>query len=397
MKLNEKKLVKIISDNHNGVGMAKESSVPIFVPGTLSGDVVRVRIVKISKKYAFGEVLSYIEKSDKYEEVVCPCYENCGGCASLHISYERENDLKREYVQKLFKNVPVKIIYFKRFNYRNKVTLHIKDNKLGFYSSNSNDLIPLWGCLLLDEDINDLIRVIEKFDLSLISEIVIKKGKSGLLLLAEGFIANDDVVTLMKYKKLKSIYQNDILVYGEPYIDMEIGDFKYLVNGRSFFQVNKECTKALYDKVKEYVFKSDRLLDLYCGTGSIGIYLHDICKEIVGVEINKDSVKCAKMNIKNNGINNYKVILGDASVVKDNFDTIVVDPPRSGLSKEVINNIKFMKSERIIYVSCNPSTLRRDVDLLCDYELKNLEVFNMFPGTKHVESVAVLHRKVVEE
>ena len=300
--------------------------------------------------------------------------------------------LKENYIKRLFPSFSSNIISFDRFYYRNKVTLHVFDGKLGFYKESTNDLVCVSECLLCDEKINNLISVLKRLDLSNIDEIVIKKGDAGLLLSVYGFISNEDILSLVNYDGLESIYQNDKLIYGNEYVCCTLGDISYNINANSFFQVNTRCAKAMYDTVKEYVGSCDKLLDLYCGTGSIGIYLSDVCKNIVGVEINKDSVRCAKKNILDNNISNYKIICGDASVVSDKFDVVVVDPPRSGLSKDVIANISKIGSNKLIYVSCNPSTLKRDISSLCDYKVSSIKIFNMFPGTKHIESVVLLEK-----
>lgn len=393
MELNQVFEVEIIDDNHNGNGIFKVDEFPVFVRGVITGDIVKVKITEINKKYAIGEIISFIKKSSNHEEVKCPYYEECGGCDLLHITYDREIYLKQEYIKRLFKDYACSITFFDRYNYRNKVTLHVKDGKLGFFKEGSNELVCISKCLLLDDKINDLIEVLEKSDLDNISQIVIKKGTNKLLLSVKGYIANEDLLKLIKNKNIGSIYQDDLLIYGDPYIKNNFGSVTYNINNNSFFQVNNECAVSLYEKVKEYVGKCDRLLDLYCGMASIGIYLKDNVKEIVGIEINKDSVNCGKLNIKENNVSNYNLVLGDASMVDDDFDVIVVDPPRSGLSKKVIKILNDMESEKLIYVSCNPSTLKRDIDLLNSYELKEISAFNMFPGTKHVETIAFLTRK----
>ena len=401
MKLDDVFEVIIIDDNHNGVGIAKIDNIPIFVDKTVTNDIVKVKITEVNKKYLKGEILSFINKEQR-EKVNCPYYDKCGGCDLLHVTYERENELKKNYISKLFKDFNVKITYFSRFNYRNKITLHVKNNRLGLYEESTNKIIPITKCLLVDNDINDLIAELNSFDLSKISEIIIKKGVNGLLIAALGKIKNDDLSKLINNKKIVSIYQNDLLIYGEKYILEEINNIKYVCNNGSFFQVNNECTKALYDKVKSYVDKDSKVLDLYCGSGTIGIYSSDICKSITGVEINKDSVLCCRENLKLNNIKNYQIIHGDASVIKDNFDIVIVDPPRSGLSKKVINNLLEINSNKIIYISCNPSTLKRDIDLLSNYELKEVSAFNMFSGTKHVETICILKegnydREIIEK
>lgn len=398
MKLNEEIIVTILSDNHNGNGIAKVENFPIFVPRTVKDDIVKIKITTINKKYAKGIVISYIKRSCDVIKVNCPYYEECGGCDLLHISEEKENDLKKKYISRLFNSYPSSINFFDRFGYRNKVTLHVKNKKLGFYKEKSNKLIEISNCLLLDDNINTLIKTLKNIDLSLIKEIVIKKGEDNLLLSVTGNINNKDILNLINFPGLTSIYQNDKLIYGNKYIVNSLENIKYSINQNSFFQVNNKCAHALYDKVKEHVKSCDKLLDLYCGTGSIGIYLSDICKEVVGIEINADSVRCAKENIKNNNIKNYKIIKGDAALLKkDNYDVIVVDPPRSGLDKKVIATLNKIKCNKLIYISCNPSTLKRDIKLLSEYELNDLEVFNMFPCTKHVECVSVLYLKKIEK
>ena len=392
MKLNEEIIVTIVDDNHNGNGIAKVNDFPIFVQRAVKDDVVKIKITDLNKKYAKGIVISYIKRSNDVIKVNCPYYEECGGCDLLHISEEKENDLKKKYISRLFNSYPSSINFFDRFGYRNKVTLHVKNQKLGFYKEKTNDLIEISKCLLLDDDINYLIKSLKKIDLSLIKEIVIKKGNDGLLLSIKGKLNNKDMLSLTKLTKLISIYQNDKLIYGKKYIINSLNNIKYNINQNSFFQVNNECAYALYEQVKKYVKSCDKLLDLYCGTGSIGIYLSDICKEVVGIEINDDSVRCAKENIVNNNIKNYKIIKADASSLKeDNYDVIVVDPPRSGLDKKVISTLNKIKPKKLIYISCNPSTLKRDINLLHEYKLLDLKVFNMFPCTGHIECICILN------
>lgn len=391
MKLNDILEIKIVDINHNGNGIAKINNIPIFVRGAITGDIVKIKITKITKKYTQGEVLSFIEKSPNHEEVKCPFYETCGGCDNLHISYEEENNLKKKYIEKLF-NIKTDITFYDRFNYRNKVTLHVKENKLGFYKEGTNELIKISKCLLLDDEINNLIKTIEKIDLSNIEEIVIKKGET-LLLSVKGFINNKDIIDLINYKNLTSIYQNNVLIYGEPFIKNKFNNITYNINNNSFFQVNNKCALSLYEKVRFYVKKASSLLDLYCGMASIGIFLSDIASEITGIEKVADSVKCGKLNIKENNIKNYKIINNDASFIDDKFEVVIVDPPRSGLSREVINILNDMKCEKIIYISCNPSTLKRDINLLNSYNLKEISVFNMFPCTKHIECTCLLSLK----
>lgn len=393
MKVNDILKIEIIDDNHNGNGIGKIDDYTLFVPGTLKGDIVLAKVKLIKKKLVFLELDSFIEKGSLHQEVLCPYYDVCGGCDLIHTSFLRENELKKKYMERLFNRSNIDIVSYDRFSYRNKVTLHVLNGKLGFYKKNSNDLVEIDSCLLLDEEINKFIEVFKKIDLSDITEIVIKKCNEGILLSFSGLVKQFDLDYLSSFNNVCSIYINNHLKYGNLYGTKSMNNILFNINGNSFFQVNDKCAISMYDKIKEYVGTCDRLLDLYCGTASIGIYLSDVCRSVVGVEINKDSVLCAKENIKNNNINNYEIILSDASVMEDSFDVVVVDPPRAGLSKKVISNLKKIGSKRIVYVSCNPSTLKRDIELLDDYVLKKICSFNMFPGTCHVETVCLLSRR----
>lgn len=392
MKINDIYEVNIIDDNHNGCGIAKINGIPIFIFGTLLGDKVKIRITYVNKKYAIGEVLSYI-KCTSHEEVKCPYYGICGGCDLLHVSFDKENELKRKYISKLFNEFDIDISFHNRFGYRNKVVLHVKDGKIGFYRKESNNIVTIKRCLLVSDKMNELIDSLNELNLCFVTEIVIKEGIDAILLSIYGKISSGDLESIISNKYVKSIYQNDTLIYGNLYITQSFNNIKYLVNNNSFFQVNNECALDLYEYIKSLVGNTNDLLDLYCGTGSIGIYLSDVCKSVLGVERNSDSVLCARENMKINNINNYEIILGDASEISKKFDVIVVDPPREGLSKTVINNLNNMKAQKIIYVSCNPSTLKRDILLLDNYNLKSIRVFNMFPATKHIECVVLLERK----
>ena len=392
MKINDIYEVNIIDDNHNGCGIAKINGIPIFIFGTLLGDKVKIRITYVNKKYAIGEVLSYI-KCTSHEEVKCPYYGICGGCDLLHVSFDKENKLKRKYISKLFNGFDINISFHNRFGYRNKVVLHVKDGKIGFYRKESNNIVTIKRCLLVSDKMNELIDSLNELNLCFVTEIVIKEGIDAILLSIYGKISSGDLESIISNKYVKSIYQNDTLIYGNLYITQSFNNIKYLVNNNSFFQVNNECALDLYEYIKSLVGNTNDLLDLYCGTGSIGIYLSDVCKSVLGVERNSDSVLCARENMKINNINNYEIILGDASEISKKFDVIVVDPPREGLSKTVINNLNNMKAQKIIYVSCNPSTLKRDILLLDNYNLKSIRVFNMFPATKHIECVVLLERK----
>ena len=390
MKVNEIYEGKIIDDNLNGNGILKINNFPIFIPFTLKDDYVKVKIVKLNKKYAFGEVL---ENNNTLKKLSCPHFYKCGGCNLFHISYERENFLKENYIKRLFKDIPTTYTCLERYNYRNKVTFHVTNEKIGFYKENTNSLIEINNCLLLKEEINKFLKELKKINLKNIKELTIKEGDNeSLLLNIKGNISIKDLESLKKYPKLKTIYVNDKLVYGSGYIKITLDNKEYLINALAFFQVNTKGAEALYRKIKEYLKGFDKVLDLYCGIGSIGIFASDVVKKIIGIEINKEAVLCAQEVIKLNNIKNYEIHQGDASTIKDSFDVVIVDPPRSGLSDKVIANLQNMASKKIIYVSCNPSTLKRDILKLNNYKLEKIDIFNMFPLTKHIECICLLKK-----
>ena len=393
MKENDILEVIIVDDNYMGNGIAKVNDITIFVPRTIKGEKVQVKITKIKKNIAESLVTKMIKSSPLRQEVKCPYYDKCGGCNLLHISYDREKNLKEEYIKKLFPKLNKSINSYNRYNYRNKVTLHVKNNKLGLYEENTNNITEIENCLLLENEINSIIEMIKDIDLSEITEITIKKGIEEALISIKGQIQNNDLLEIIKNRTITSIYQNNKLIYGNKYIKDKLGNIVYNNNDNSFFQINRKCTEKLYNDIKQNINDCNKLLDLYCGTGSIGLYLNEKAKHITGIEISKDSCKCAKENIKENDIKNYTIINSDASSIKEDYDTIIVDPPRSGLSKKVINILNKMKAKKIIYISCNPSTLKRDVELLKDYEIKDISIYNMFPATKHIESLMVLERR----
>ena len=275
------------------------------------------------------------------------------------------------------------------YNYRNKATFHIKDGKIGYYSEKTNDIIEFNNCLLLDNRINDIYNHLKMSDLNSITEVIIRVTTKDTMVIFKG--EKYDINGLINNFNITSIYLNDKLIYGKSYIIEEIDNIKYSIYPDSFFQVNKDNMKIMYDKAREYAGYGNNLLDLYCGTGTIGIYLKDNFKHIDGIEINKDSIKNANINKKINNIDNINFVCGDASIAKNNnYDVIIVDPPRSGLSKKVINFLNKSNAKKIVYISCNPKTLRRDIDLLNNYKMVKLEIINMFNKTKHIECITLL-------
>ncbi len=395
--LNEEIIVKIIDVDNKGNGIARVNNMVIFVKGALKDETVNIKITSIKKHYMTGSIIKIKTTSKDRIKVKCPYFNKCGGCKFLHTTLSNEQKIKENFIKNLFKKYKVKIIDIDyEYNYRNKVTLHIKNGKLGFYTEKTNDLIEIDNCLLLDNNINKVISKLKDYNLLNIKEIVIKSTyfTKELMIIIKGNLNDKDLKDIQKINNLKSLYLNNKLIYGALYLTEEINGIKYTIYPDAFFQVNTKGMILLYEEIKRYAGKANTLLDLYSGTGTIGIYLKDNFKKITGIEINKKSINNANINKKLNKIDNINFICADSSSKSDNYDCLVVDPPRVGLSKKVISNIIKGDYKKVIYVSCNPLTLKRDLDYLKEqYEVKEISMLNMFVKTEHMECICLLENK----
>ncbi len=397
------KKVLISSVNHQGYGVARINNKVVFVENAITDDVVDIEIVKEYKKYALGEVVNFVSMSKEHITSACPYYDKCGGCQISHITHKAQLDFKKEKMRNIFSRyldmeISPKIISVNEYNYRNKVVFHIKDGKLGFYEDGTNKLIKIDNCLLLDERINNLIPLFNNLDLTYVEKIMVRVTSKEVMVVFYGFIDKIDV--LKKYvSSIILVNIKEKLLYGKSYIKEEVNGLKFIISYNSFFQVNTKAMVRLYDKVLKYanLTKEDDVLDLFCGTGTIGIYLSRYCKSVLGVEIVEEAIKDANINKELNNIDNISFICGDVDRVineKFNQNVLVVDPPRSGLNKNTKNVILNNGFDRIVYVSCDPMTLVRDLkDLSSKYEFKEITLVDMFPNTYHVESVCLLERR----
>ncbi len=388
--------VKIDKLDNYGRGICYIENKITFVENTLPEEIIEIILTKETSKYNEGKVINYLNKSNLRETPICPKYDVCGGCHLMHMSYFDELNFKEKKVKDiLYKyghidiNKVNKIIGNDKLNYRNKAIFKVK-KEVGYYKEKTNILVPIDNCFLVDDKINNILTEIKKIDLSYINEVEIRVSE-----IEEMVIFRGDKIDISKLP-FKNILLNDQVLRGNNYIIYPLKNYQFYISPNSFFQVNKYSLINLYDKIKEYVNHSNNLLDLYCGTGSIGIYLSDIAEKITGVEINESAIIDANKNKELNHLDNINFICLDASKYKlqDNFDTIVVDPPRSGLTKEVISYLLNSNSEKIVYVSCNPITLARDLDSLKEkYDIIEITPVDMFKYTYHVESVTLLCRK----
>lgn len=394
MKINDIYEVTINDEDDIGNGITRIDNFVVFVPYALKDEKLKIKITKVNKRFATAKIEKIINKSDRRQCVKCKSFNECGGCSFLHLSFDEEKKKKIDFIYKLFNTNVKEILTNNEYNYRNKATFHVKDGRIGYYSENTNDIVEFDNCLLLDERINEVYNTLKNIDLSNIFEVIVRTSKSSVMVIFKGDTNDFDYNPLVNKVKIDSLYLNDKLLYGNAYIIEELGNIKYSIYPNAFFQVNTDNMKIMYDKVKEYAGNGNKLLDLYCGTGTIGIYLKENFEEVTGIEVNKEAILNANINKSLNNLSNINFICGDASIAKNNnYDVIVVDPPRSGLSNKVINFLNKSDAKTIVYVSCNPKTLKRDLDLLAKYSMTKLECINMFNKTKHCEVITALDKK----
>lgn len=391
--------------DHYGRGISKYENKTCFIENALPGEDVEIEITKNKKQ--IEAVATSICSSHKSRVVpICPYYDLCGGCHIMHMSYKMQLEFKENKVREILKKFAnyeerISSIVSSCFtNYRNKVIFHVKDGKIGFYQKKTNQITEVSFCYLVCEEINALIPILKKFVRKEkgLEQIEVRVGnQTGEILLSlTGRI--QDYGFLLPHVSVLAI--NHQIVSQKSSIFTYIGDKKYILSDLSFFQVNQEVTKLMYDKIRSLVSRthSYNVLDLYCGAGTIGIYISDLVNQVLGIEVVSNAIFDAKENAKLNSISNISFLLGKVEdkidMIGNQYDTIIVDPPRNGLHKNVIHTILKISPKTIIYVSCDPVTMARDISLLSDsYQVIEVTPFDMFPNTYHVECVCVLKLK----
>ena len=399
-------MIKIESLDHYGRGISKIDGKIAFIENALPNEIVEVKIDKNKKKYIEGSVLKYCEKSKERINVDCPYYDSCGGCNIMHLSYDDQLKFKQRKIENIIKkylNQDIKVNHIigsdTNINYRNKVTFQVKES-IGFYKNKTYDIISVNNCLISDELINNSIKYLKELELKNINKITCRTNSNKLMIIIETNNKNLDISPIKNiadsiYLKINNKF---IYLYGNKNIYEELDNYKYIISPNSFFQVNIDICLKLYNKIKKYIGKNKNIIDLYCGTGSIGIFIIEN-NNVIGIEINESAISDANINKEINNLNNINFICGDSGKkLKDlnlNPDVIIVDPPRNGLNPETIKNILEFSPKEIIYVSCDPMTLVRDLNILSEYyKIKEITPFDMFPNTYHVESLTYLKKKM---
>ena len=419
---------KCVDMSVDGQGIARAGDLVVFVKGMITGEEADVKIIAEKKNYSFGIIDKLIVSSPYRVVSCCPIAYKCGGCDLRHIDYSYQLKLKKDVLVNTFKGYEVKDIVpcEERFYYRNKVQIPVRDHKMGFYRRFSNDIVEFDDCLIESDIANQIISDLKMIMIGkpyekMIRHVLVKHGK-GTNEVMVAFISKSlnidlsDIVAYLKekYPSIVSIILNlndketnvilgneEKLLYGRDHIFDIYDGIRVKLSLKSFYQVNHEIMEKLYERVKEVseISENDKILDLYCGIGTISLYLSRYCKQVTGVEIVKEAVDNAKDNAVMNGFTNSEFILADASKDMDEYlddkDIVILDPPRKGISKQLIESLIAKNVKRIVYVSCNPATLYRDLELMKNhYEISAIEPFDMFPYTVHVESLVSLKRKV---
>ena len=442
--------VDIVDLGQGGVGIGKHDGFTVFVDGGLIDDKLKVKITKSKKNYAVGEIVKIIEKSPYRVDRVCSDnLSNCGGCQIQELNYQKQLDIKTNEVKQTINRIgkldnvlihPT-LGMENPFRYRNKAQFPIKkangETVIGFYKKKSHDVIPTDKCII-QHDVNDkIIKIIKTYIKAYNVSIYDEKNHTGLLrhiVTKVGFTTKEVMVVLVAngkklpyLKELAYVLKENVpgfktlvlntnrektnvilgkenkVIYGDGKINDYIGDLVFEISPLSFFQVNPLQTEVLYNKALEYASlkEDDTVFDIYCGIGTISLFLAQKAKKVYGVEIVEDAIKDARINAKLNNLDNTEFFVGKAEEVvpklyKDGktANVVVVDPPRKGCEESVLDTIVSMNPDRVVYVSCNPSTLARDLAYLDErgYKCKEIQPVDMFPHTMHVECVALLTR-----
>ncbi|HEU4965804.1 MAG TPA: 23S rRNA (uracil(1939)-C(5))-methyltransferase RlmD [Bacilli bacterium] len=434
---------------HSGEGVGKYEGFTVFVPRALPGERIKAKVVKVQKTYAFGRLLEVLQATEHRTEPKCPIFYQCGGCHLQHMTYEGQLQYKKQTVIDQLERIgkldlsQVKVHdtlgMHEPWQYRNKaqVPLGEIDGRLavGFYAPKSHDIIEMQSCDIQhaynDEIVHTTKEILQTLGIKhydeetgkglvrhIIGRVGVNTGETMVVLVTNGRKIPQVEVLVDKLRErvphLVSIVQNvntaqtnvifgkeTVVLWGQDHITDTIGEIKFEISARSFFQVNPVQTDVLYGKALEYaqLTGEETVIDAYCGIGTISLFLAQKAKQVYGVEIVPEAIEDARKNAALNGMGNVEFAVGEAEVVIPEWyekgvraDVMVVDPPRKGCDERLLATMAEMKPERVVYVSCNPSTLARDLQFLEGNGYRTVEVqpVDMFPHTFHVECVVWL-------
>jgi len=445
---------------YGGLGVARVNEFVVFVRGAVPGDRIRGQVVKKKKRHAEARITELLEPSPDRVRAPCPYSGTCGGCQWQHVRYERQLAFKKEHIKEAMvhigtlEDIPVRdaIPSEKQFAYRNKMEFSFSDRRwllpeemnqgeidrgfaLGLHVPGTfHKVIDVEACLLQQERGNEILREVKKYVKNSGIPVYGLRSHQGFwrfLTLRHSLNLNEWMVNLVtseerqavlaplaellcrRFDNIKTVINNintrkasialgekEIVLSGEGTIQDMIGPFCFQISANSFFQTNSQSAEKLYEKVAEYAELKgpETVLDLYCGTGTIPIFLAGRSKAVIGMEIAKSAILDAQRNCSANGIHHCRFVLGDIreslATLRLKPDVLIIDPPRAGMHKDVLPLVMELGAERVVYVSCNPASLARDMGQMCqDYEVVEIQPVDMFPHTYHVEAVAKLVRR----
>ena len=390
--------IKIDDFDDLGNGLGKIDNKVCFVNKGLPNEVLDIEITKNTKSYTNAKINEIIVPSKERLKPICPFYDICGGCNFLHATKYLENEFKIQKGKKFLGSIN-KLYETIEFNYRNKVIFHVKKGEIGFYKTNTNQLIKITYCYLLDDEINKILALFNKHvDNNFTGEILIRINslKETLVSITGNYQYTN---ILINSNLINNLVYNSKVLKGNSYFLEYINNYKFKVSYLSFFQVNHQGLENIINILSDFL-KDKNIniaLDLYSGTSVLGIIMARYVKKVISVEEVKVATLDALENKKLNKINNLEVINGKVEDYIDTFkniDLVVVDPARRGLDKKTINYLKTIKSNYLIYIACKMESLKRDLyDLKEIYDVSSINLVDMFPRTNHVESVCVLKRR----
>ncbi len=452
--------VEITAIAAEGKGLARVENFVVFVDKAIPGDIIDAKIVQKKKDYALAEITTLIKPSDKRIPSFCKHFGTCGGCKWQHVDYSYQLTLKQQVVEDAFRRIgkvelksiePIlgceETIYYRNrleFTFSSRVWLTREQidsgetfdrNALGFHTSgNFASVLQIDECYLQDEKVNAIRNAVYQFavkhsytfynlkfhegllrnlifrsttlDEWMVTLCVAENDMEKIELMMNFINDNFPFITSLNYiintKKNDTIYDQEVITFrGKNHIIEQLGNVRYKISTKSFFQTNSKQAKRLYDIVKDFgnFTKDDLVYDLYCGTGSIALYIANDCKKVVGIEQIPDAIVDANYNAELNKIDNCIFHAGTCEdILKEEFiathstpDIVVVDPPRAGLHEKVVNVLLQAAPKKIVYVSCNPATQARDVLLFSErYQVTKCQPVDMFPHTFHIENVVLL-------
>ena len=429
--------IKIHGLGASGEGVGKLDGLTVFVEGALPGEEVLAEIVTRKKNYAVARLVEVVKKSSERVEPFCPLYKDCGGCQLQHLSYPAQLKWKRQQVvdavERIGKLGGVEIFdtlgMENPLRYRNKMQFPVgKGLQIGCYARGSHKIIDAPACMIQnagnDKILTAVRNVAKKFNLQPYDEdthkgflrhVMGRVGVDGELMIVlvtatknfpneKNFVRalRNELPEVTSIQQNVQTYHNNVILgrdtkvlFGKPTIHDKIGGLKFNISARSFFQVNTAQAEVLYKIARDFANLRglESVIDAYCGTGTISLFVAKKARKVIGVEVVSSAVADAKKNARENNIRNAEFIVGDVVKVLPKIsdaDVVIVDPPRAGCDKKVLETFAAMRPDKIIYVSCNPATLARDLNILdaLGYRTKKIQPVDMFPFTSHVESVA---------